>query len=298
MRYLPAFALLALVPGMQWALAQGPLAQGSLAQGQGPAAEGATSPRSQVVRRILPSSVRVQVLSGTEVRRSASGVVVRAENARAGGGSRSLVLTNAHVVEPGSLQDVSYRVLVERRGRVERVLPAKLVAVGSVPDVDLALVSVEVSLPAAELGSEELVEVGDDVVAVGAPYGRSLSVSGGMVSQLEAEDGEPGSPLRYRAMKTDAAIGYGSSGGGVFSVPGGRLIGLVEGYRTARVAISEGLGFDVPMPGETFVAPITKIRRFIDLHTTSTGEAVAQTAEKEKPSDGASASVPSKAAAP
>ena len=44
-------------------------------------------------------------------------------------------------------------------------------------------------------------------------------------------------------------------------------MGLVEGYRTARVAFtgakSEELGFDVPMPGETFLSPPTKIRRFL-----------------------------------
>jgi hypothetical protein len=54
----------------------------------------------------------------------------------------------------------------------------------------------------------------------------------------------------------------------VFDVPGGRLVGLVEGYRTARVAFGkdEGYSFDVPMPGETFVAPAAKIRRFLSEH--------------------------------
>jgi S1-C subfamily serine protease len=106
------------------------------------------------------------------------------------------------------------------------------------------------------------VSVGDDVVVIGAPYGRALSVSSGIVSQLETSDGGA-----QTAMKTDAAIGYGASGGGVFDVPRGRLVGLVEGYRTARVSFTgvrnEDLGFDVPMPGETFLAPPTKIRRFL-----------------------------------
>jgi hypothetical protein len=52
----------------------------------------------------------------------------------------------------------------------------------------------------------------------------------------------------------------------VFDVPRGRLIGLVEGYRTARVEFgkdADQYAFDVPMPGETFVAPAAKIRRFL-----------------------------------
>jgi len=84
------------------------------------------------------------------------------------------------------------------------------------------------------------------------------------VSQLEIVDGDP---RQQRSMKTDAPIGYGASGGGVFGVPGGKLIGLVEGYRTAKVSFGGVAGsdysFDVPMPGETFLSPPAKIRAFL-----------------------------------
>ncbi len=52
----------------------------------------------------------------------------------------------------------------------------------------------------------------------------------------------------------------------MFEVPTGKLIGIVEGYRTARVTIDDKRGFDVPMPGETFVAPVTKLRQFFAAH--------------------------------
>jgi len=229
------------------------------------------SERSRTVRRVLPASVRVQVLAGGEVRRTASGVVVQSNPASEGRSARSRILTNAHVADGSDLEgEISYRVLVERRGRVEKTLAARLGAMGSVPDLDLALLDVDELLPAAVLGREEAIDVGDDVVVVGAPYGRSLSVSGGMISLVEAEDGPPTAP-RFKAMKTDASIGYGSSGGGVFAVPGGQLVGLVEGYRTARVQMGDGYAFDVPMPGETFVTPVTKIRAFLESHVTPPG---------------------------
>ncbi|MGZ5748284.1 MAG: hypothetical protein ACXWJ3_19090, partial [Caldimonas sp.] len=41
------------------------------------------------------------------------------------------------------------------------------------------------------------------------------------------------------------------------------LVGIVEGYRTARVNIDETRSFDVPMPGETFLSPPSKIRAFL-----------------------------------
>ncbi len=133
------------------------------------------------------------------------------------------------------------------------------------PDEDLALLAVDgEALPPVPLAAEDEVEVGDDVVVVGAPYGRSLSVSAGIVSQLELDEQDP---RVQKSMKTDAPIGYGASGGGVFEVPGGRLVGMVEGYRTAKVAFGgiskDDFSFDVPMPGETFLSPPSKIRGFI-----------------------------------
>ena len=244
-------------------------------------AKAAEPSRAQTVRRVLPMSVRIQVLSGTDVRRSATGVVVQTERKAGETAPRSMILTNAHVADPADLKQVSYRVLLERHGRVEKTLPAKLVGLGKVPEEDLALLEVAADLPAAEISTEQAVDVGDDVVVVGAPYGKSLSVSGGMVSQLEAEEGDASSPLRYKAMKTDAAIGYGSSGGGVFSVSTGRLVGVVEGYRTARVAINEKMAFDVPMPGETFVAPVTKIRKFLAQHVGSPDLTASRGSEKK-----------------
>jgi S1-C subfamily serine protease len=209
--------------------------------------------RAQVVRQVMRSSVRVQVFSAGELARSATGVVVGGLQPDDANSKASFILTNAHVADPAELKDVTYTVLLESHGRVVKTLAARLTALGHVPELDLALLRVEEPLPMVQLGAEDGIDVGDEVVVVGAPYGRSLSVSGGLVSQLEAED-KPGA-LRFSAMKTDAAIGYGSSGGGVFEVPSGRLVGLVEGYRTARVNIDEKRSFDVPMPGETFVTP-------------------------------------------
>jgi S1-C subfamily serine protease len=134
---------------------------------------------------------------------------------------------------------------------------------------DLAVLEVSLTLPVAPLAPDAAVELGDDLVVVGAPFGKALSVTAGIVSQVEYEPAEnAAAPLHERALKTDAAVGYGSSGGGVFDVPAGRLVGLVEGYRTARVSLDKaGDRFvDVPMPGETFVTPACRIRDFLGAH--------------------------------
>jgi serine protease Do len=219
----------------------------------------AMSPRRVTIHKVMQNAVRIQIACAGEVLRSATGVAFARE------GADTYVLTNAHVVEPSPTWKGPVEIHVLASGR-RAPLVARVVERGHVPDVDLALLAVaDSSLPLARLAADDSLEVGDDLVVVGAPFGKGLSVAAGIVSQVEyePEDGAVGA-RRPRMLKTDAAIGYGSSGGGVFDVPSGRLIGLVEGYRTARVSLGHDKDyFDVPMPGETFVAPAAKIRRFL-----------------------------------
>jgi S1-C subfamily serine protease len=216
----------------------------------------ARSDKSKLVQKALRQSVRVEVIAKGELERAASGVVVATQ------GNTSYVLTNQHVVQREGLSGTATFQIVVERPQLHR-LKARVVAEGRVPDNDLALLAVEgEALPAVPVG--EQVDVGDDVVVVGAPYGRALSVSSGIVSQLEVDEQDA---RIQTSMKTDAPIGYGASGGGVFDLETGRLVGLVEGYRTAKVAFGgvtkDDFSFDVPMPGETFLTPPSKIRAFL-----------------------------------
>ncbi|HXN41125.1 MAG TPA: serine protease [Myxococcaceae bacterium] len=217
--------------------------------------------RKSMLRRILPQNVRIFVFEGKEARRSASGVVIGSESTP--DGCFSYVLTSAHVVDSEGLDDPRMVVYVDRDGD-SFDYTARSVAVGKVPDLDLALIKVRgVSLAAAQLADDAELEPGEDVLVVAAPYGKSLSISGGLISQVEWDR-----QSRVPAMlKTDAAIGYGASGGGVYSATSGKLLAIVEGYRTARVGFAvaeQSYSFDVPMPGETFAAPSAKVRAFLE----------------------------------
>jgi S1-C subfamily serine protease len=239
------------------ALAAGLLFFAAPLLGVSPARSG--NARAAAVQKVFPSAVRIQLAAGGEVVRSASGIAFARKD------GRTYVLTNAHVVEPQRdwKQPVEVRVLPS--GGSPAV--GKVLAAGRIPDVDLAVVEVAGELPVTALAPDEALQLGNDLVVIGAPFGKGLSVAAGIVSQVEYGHAEnAATPRAPTAMKTDAAIGYGSSGGGVFDVDAAQLIGLVEGYRTARVAFgkdAEEYAFDVPMPGETFVAPAAKIRRFL-----------------------------------
>lgn len=225
------------------------------------AAAGKTEPRtrSAAIREALPTNVRVAVSVDGEQLRAASGVVlaIRGE----GDERKGYVITNAHVAAVPA-GDARIEVLVDGRKGIARH-PAKVIAQGSVPDLDLAVLEVPgLDATPATLVADGDLELGEDVIAIGAPYGKGLSVSSGIVSQLERD--ESGA---VRGFKTDAPIGYGASGGGIFRVSDGKLLAVVEGYRTVKVSFpvdEKSYSFDVPMPGETFASPTAKIRGFLE----------------------------------
>ncbi len=142
--------------------------------------------RKAQVRRILPHNVRLQIAENGKARRTASGVVVGSEK-DAQGGVVAWVVTNAHAVEMGDLKSPVLRVLVDRRGDVFEHT-GEVMAKGQVPDMDLALVRVPgLELPAVELAEDAELELGEDVVVAASPFGRALSLSGGMLSQVEGD---------------------------------------------------------------------------------------------------------------
>lgn len=209
---------------------------------------------------MISHSVRIKVLDGDEAQKLGSGVVI-ASHADAQG-SESYVVTNAHVVKNDGFAHETVHVMIDQDDQVTE-LPAEVLAEGSVPDLDLALVRIKgIALPPAELAGEEDLELGDNIVIAAAPYGKDLSLSAGIISQLQLDRASH----KAKMLKTDAPIGYGASGGGIFSLDSGKLVGIVEGYRTAKVDFAvqkQSYSFDVPMPGETFAAPTPKVRRFL-----------------------------------
>jgi len=144
-----------------------------------------------------------------------------------------LVLTNDHVVQGAQ----TIRVGLDDG----RVLDGKVL--GADPQTDIALVQLQGDLhdlPAAPpLGDSDALRVGDYVVAIGDPFGLSLTVTLGIVS---AKERQIGSSAYDDFIQTDAAINPGNSGGPLFN-----LEGQVVGLNTAIVAGGQGIGFAVPI---------------------------------------------------
>ncbi|MEV7414181.1 trypsin-like peptidase domain-containing protein [Streptomyces sp. NPDC089919] len=170
---------------------------------------------------------------------------------------RGHILTNNHVVEPAANGG---RITVTFSGGESAVATI----VGRDTGYDLAVVKVTGvhGLRPLPLGNSDGVRVGDPVVAIGAPFDLSNTVTAGIISAKERPitaggDKGDGSDISYvDALQTDAPINPGNSGGPLLDARG-RVIGINSAIRAANEDKGEdgkqhqsgsiGLGFAIPV---------------------------------------------------
>ena len=157
------------------------------------------------------------------------------------------VVTNAHVLEGASRAFVT---LVDGNS-----YPARLI--GRDEAHDLAVLRIDpgfartLPLPLGESGD---LRVGQEVFAIGAPFGLDFTLTTGIVSALERElPGARGGPGIRGLIQTDAAINPGNSGGPLLD-SAGRLIGVNTAIYSPSGA-SAGIGFAVPVDAVNRVVP-------------------------------------------
>lgn len=235
-----------------------------------PAATPATptaSLRQGVIDRIVSSSVKVAIGSKAPHLAYASGIVIASRPARQGSDAVSYVLTAAHALSGAGDAPifVGFCGAEASRGR----FAARLIDQGKPETLDLALLRVPgVAAPPVVLSEEEAVRLGEQILVVGFPEGQRLGLSAGIVSQLPLSEGQNGIPADRPEGRIviDAAAPRGVSGGGVFEVETGRLIGIVQGHHTYSIAMkdqTQTYALKFPVPGSTFVVPLTHIRPFL-----------------------------------
>jgi hypothetical protein len=211
-----------------------------------------TPDRAALIRSILASTVQLKSEHEAGTRRAASGVVVAVDR-RVG---RTWIITTRHFIQPSLPQQVYIR----QPGRTS-MLPATLAFMSH--DRDLAIIETEyLDVPPARL--KNVATLGDEILLVAYPWGQRFTVVRGVVSQIDARDGEL--PVTGPARMVSATVSYGSSGGGVFDAQTGELVGIVESFRTAKVAIPEMKEqvLEVPVAGETTVISSPAIAGFLE----------------------------------
>jgi S1-C subfamily serine protease len=100
----------------------------------------------------------------------------------------------------------------------------------------------------ATLRSTADLRLGDEVVAVGFPFGIGPSVTSGVVSGLRREYRSPeGKRLLTNLIQFDAAANPGSSGGPLLTTDG-EVVGIVTGIlNPSKQPVFIGIGFAVPI---------------------------------------------------
>jgi serine protease Do len=144
-----------------------------------------------------------------------------------------LIVTNNHVVADATELNVR---LDDGRSYIAEV-------VGTDPQTDLALIRIDANgtLPYVQFGDSDTVRPGDNVIAVGNPFGLGGSVTAGIVSAVD-RDIQAGPYDAF--IQIDAPINQGNSGGPLFNEAGD-----VIGVNTAifsPTGVNVGIGFAVP----------------------------------------------------
>jgi len=230
----------------------------------------ATEPTPVVVNRIS----EVNWVSGAATKALPSVVTIRVGDANAGGSgsgvflrSDGYILTNNHVV---TLDGQSTNPSIEVQTNDGRTYAATVVGTDPMNDIAVIKISAATAFTPISFADSTALNVGDPVVAIGAPLGLAATVTSGVVSALNRtisvanssapQNGTGGlqlytgtgtAPVSLRVIQTDAAINPGNSGGALVNSKG-QLIGInvaiasTGSSSSTAQAGSIGVGFAIP----------------------------------------------------
>ncbi|MGD8244982.1 MAG: trypsin-like peptidase domain-containing protein [Anaerolineae bacterium] len=193
---------------------------------------------TNLYQRVNPAVVYIEVLAqvGGELQPfgSGSGFVIDKDGH---------VVTNNHVVENADALQVTF---------ADGSVTGDAGILGLDPYSDLAVIQVSVAperLSPLELGDSDALQVGQQVIAIGNPFGLQGTMTAGVVSAvgrtLRSQVLQGGSFSNPDVIQTDAAINPGNSGGPLLDLRG-RVVGVNTAIRS-NTGANAGIGFAVPV---------------------------------------------------
>ena len=194
-----------------------------------------TNTLTQLYKNAVPGVVDITVTQGSSSSTPGGGSS-QAEGSGFVVDASGDIVTNAHVVEGESSIKVRFQT-----GKT-----AKATLVGTDESTDIAVI--KVSVDASELhpltwGNSSTVQVGQDVAAIGSPFGLQGTLTAGIVSALNRTITAPNNYSIAGAIQTDAAINHGNSGGPLLNAAGD-VIG-VNAQIDSDSGGNDGVGFAI-----------------------------------------------------
>lgn len=160
------------------------------------------------------------------------------------------IITNHHVVRDSKNVDVTF---IDGNRYVASVI-------GSDPFNDIAVIDISQNISGQlnplTLGNSSAVEIGDQVIAIGNPYGLAGSMTVGIVSQKGRLISTEGSQFSIPSViQTDALINPGNSGGPLLSI-GEEVIGMNTAGVLSDSGSFSGIGLAVPSNTISKIVPV------------------------------------------
>jgi S1-C subfamily serine protease len=199
------------------------------------------SPAAKAYKAIIPSVVRVVGLGKSTKAKNGKEDAERSVGTGVVIIDKGVILTNLHVVEGARTIKITFSDGLESIASITGVQPENDLAVlqaHTIPD----------DLTAATLRATAELAPGDQVLAVGHPFGIGPSASAGVISGLERTFRSPdGKQQIPNLIQFDAAANPGNSGGPLVTMDG-EVIGIVTAiYNPNQQRTFVGIGFAVPI---------------------------------------------------
>ncbi|MGC2639790.1 MAG: trypsin-like peptidase domain-containing protein [Acidobacteriaceae bacterium] len=146
------------------------------------------------------------------------------------------ILTNYHVV--ANARKIEVQTYDKHRYEAQ--------VIGSDKYHDLALLQINApNLAPAVLATSKDLQVGQEVYAIGNPFGLNGTMTMGIISAIRSVKGPEGAPIE-NAIQTDAAINPGNSGGPLLNSHG-EVIGINSMIAQNGAEQNAGIGFAIPI---------------------------------------------------
>jgi S1-C subfamily serine protease len=161
------------------------------------------------------------------------------------------IVTNYHVVQGATKIEVSFSDQTSHSATI----------VGSDPSTDLAVLKVDApvrALTPLPLGNSDLAQVGDQVVAIGNPFGLDRTATAGIISAIQRRITAPNGFSIDHALQTDAPINHGNSGGPLLDARGD-VVGVNSQIETGGNATEGNVGIGFAVPANTVKNVVAQI---------------------------------------
>ncbi len=207
----------------------------------------------QPLKRVIPANITTSEKSVATVYEKALPAVVTIftsstspseRGLRQGGGLGSGVLVShdCHILTAAHVVSGNSDIMVKTQDGKMR----KATVLFSEANADIALLKLDIpdsTLVHATLGDSDKLVVGQNIYAIGSPYGMENSFSSGIISAFRGFNKIYDGTVKVEFIQTDAAINSGNSGGPLFN-SNGEVIGIASSILTVSGGF-QGIGMAV-----------------------------------------------------